>query len=63
MSGDIIVMVSDGVVGAEDGDWLISVLGGDMGGDLFSEASELVALAGKKTDQKDDATVTLIRVK
>ena len=62
-SGDIIVLLSDGVVSAEDGDWLLSVLGGDMDGDLFAAASELVALAGKRTDQKDDATVTLIRVK
>ncbi len=63
MPGDIIVMLSDGVIQTEESDWLLSVLGSDMGDNLFAAANELVALAGKKTDNKDDTTVTLIRVK
>ena len=61
--GDIIALVSDGVIACDDGEWLISALCGDIPSDLNSLANELVVLAGQKNNCRDDATVVLIRVK
>jgi hypothetical protein len=61
-AGDVIVMLSDGYMQCDDGEWLLSVLGADIQESLSAAASELAAIAAKKTERKDDVTVSLIRV-
>lgn len=61
--GDIIVLVSDGVTGTDDGEWLVSALSSDLPDDLHAAANELVVMAARQNLCRDDTTVSLIRVK
>ncbi len=61
--GDIIALVSDGVVGADDGEWLISYLSCECNESLNSLANELVVLSSKRNPLCDDTTVVLLKIK
>ena len=62
-NGDIIALVSDGVVGADDGEWLISYLSCECEENLNSLANELVVLSSQRNPLCDDTTVVLLRIK
>ena len=62
--GDIIIMLSDGIVGAdEETGWLLALLGKPLPDSLDDCAKEIIARAQAKTDKKDDMTVSLIKIK
>ncbi len=63
-AGDIIVMLSDGIVGAgDDAGWLLALLGKEKESSLEDMAKEIVACAGSRNRSRDDMTVALVKVK
>ena len=63
-SGDVIVMLSDGISQApEDSLWLVELLSGDWEGDLDLMAEKILECARSHAERADDMTVELLHVK
>jgi len=62
--GDLIIMLSDGIVGAdEDLGWLLALLGKPLPDSLDECAKEIISRACKAVGLRDDMTVSLIKIK
>ena len=63
-TGDVIVMVSDGICGDPefDGTWLSDYLTKEMSSDLTLTAEKIMMRARKEDKRSDDMTVELIRI-
>ena len=62
-SGDIIIMLSDGVsASVEDSTWLLSYLTADAPSDLEAYAKRILDLARKNNGARDDMTVSVIKI-
>jgi serine phosphatase RsbU (regulator of sigma subunit) len=62
-SGDVIIMLSDGVsASAEDSVWLLSYLSGEAPDDLSEYAEEILRLAKKNNAGRDDMSVSVIKI-
>ena len=62
-SGDIIIMLSDGVCATvEDSAWLLSFLSKEEPDDVEEYAKEIIRLASKMRRSRDDMTVSVVRI-
>ena len=62
--GDVIIMLSDGIIGADDDmGWLLALLGKPLPDSLDDCAKEIIARAGSKNANRDDMTVSLVKIK
>ena len=62
-AGDIVVMLSDGIVGGiEDGTWLLEVLARPTLSGVREYAEELLSEAERRAPLTDDATVAVMRI-
>lgn len=62
--GDVIIMLSDGIIGAdEDTGWLLALLVKPLPDSLEDCAKEIIIRAQNKNESKDDMTVSLIKIK
>ncbi len=62
-SGDIIIMLSDGVsTSVEDSAWLLSYLTEEASADLNEYAEKILSLARKNNGGRDDMTVSVIKI-
>jgi len=62
-SGDIVIMLSDGVASSiEDSAWLLSYLAKDEPRDMEEYAKEIARLAAKKQGCRDDVTVSVVQI-
>ena len=59
---DVIVMLSDGITGAEDSGWLPKLLAKPIKGDLTDYANLILSEAMKNTSPTDDMTVAVTRI-
>ncbi len=62
--GDVIFMLSDGVVqGSDDGIWLAELIRMDKTGDVSKLAEEVVRKARELNERADDATAAVVRIR
>ena len=62
--GDVIIMLSDGIIGAdEDMGWLLALLVKPLPDSLEDCAKEIIIRAQSKNECKDDMTVSIIKIK
>lgn len=60
--GDVIVMLSDGIMGAEEGQWLVQLLSRPIKCDLKAYAELILEEAAKNVPPTDDMTVAVTRL-